>query len=102
MLVVLISLLLAAGCAGAAEKYPVETLTPNATVVRGPVNGVLIRRNGKALAVYGDPRENAPAVERVLFTHGRRDVVWAGRGLVRRGAEAVVPAGDKVMFTDVK
>ncbi len=102
MLVVLIVLLLAAGGAGAAEKYPVETLTSNATVVRGPVNGVLIRRNGKALAVYGDPRENAPAVERVLFTHGRRDVVWAGRGLVRRGAEAVVPAGDKAMFTDVK
>src|SRR5438067_12988205 len=100
MLVVLIVLLLAAGGAGAAEKYPAETLTRNATVIRGPVNGVLIRRNGKALAVYGDPRENTPAVERVLFTHGRRDVVRAGRGLVRSGAEAVGSAGARGVSTD--
>src|SRR5258708_32338618 len=95
-MLVLIALLLAA------EKYPVEKLTPKATVIRGPVNGVLIRQNGKALAIYGDPRENAPAVERGLFTHGRRDVVGAGRGLVRRGAEAVGPAGAQAMCASVR
>jgi glyoxylase-like metal-dependent hydrolase (beta-lactamase superfamily II) len=37
----------------------------------------------------------------VLFTHGRRDVAWAGRTLVENGAQAVVPAREKEHFTDV-
>jgi len=80
----------------------VSSLTPSITLVSGPINGSLIHRDGKTLAVYGDPRENAPPVERVLFTHGRRDVVWAGRSLVKAGAIAIVPAADKWMFTDVR
>jgi glyoxylase-like metal-dependent hydrolase (beta-lactamase superfamily II) len=84
-----------------AAASPPETLTPSATVIRGPVNGVLIHRGGKTLAVYGDPRPNPPAAERVLFTHSRRDVAWAGRSLVERGAEAIVPAAEKAMFTGV-
>src|SRR5436309_850947 len=94
MLTALLALLIAAP--------GVETITPGTTLIHGAVNGVIVRRNGKALAVYGDPREKTGAVERVLFTHGRRDVVWAGRELVRHGAEPVVPAGDKAMFTGVK
>lgn len=77
------------------------TLTPHVTVIPGAVNGALIHQNGKTLAVYGDPRPNPPAVEKVLFTHSRRDVVWAGRTLVEHGAEAIVPAAEKPMFTDV-
>ena len=38
--------------------------------------------------------------EKVLFTHARRDVVWAGRALVANGAEAVVPEREKQLFTD--
>jgi glyoxylase-like metal-dependent hydrolase (beta-lactamase superfamily II) len=84
-----------------AAANPSETLTPNATVIHGPVNGVRIRGAGETLVVYGDPRPNPPAAERVLFTHSRRDVVWAGRSLVERGAQAIVPAAEKPMFTDV-
>ena len=84
-----------------AAAYPSEPLTPHATVIRGAVNGVRIRQNGKTLAVYGDPRPNPPSVEKVLFTHSRRDVVWAGRSLVEHGAEAVVPAAEKPLFTGV-
>ena len=53
------------------------------------MNGVLITRNGKTLAVYGDPRQNSVHAEKVLFTHHRRDVAWAGRAMVEQGAEAI-------------
>ena len=35
----------------------------------------------------------------VLFTHFRRDVIWAGRDLVAKGAAAVVPAAQREYFT---
>lgn len=84
-----------------ATRPAVRKITPHGSVVQGPVNGVLVERGGKLLAIYGDPRENPPKVERVLFTHHRRDVVWAGRTLVERGAQAIVPAQEKQFFTDV-
>jgi len=72
------------------------------TIVRGAVNGALLKRGEKILAVYGDPREKPAPVDTVLFTHHRRDVVWAGRALVERGARAVVPAREAVYFRDVE
>ena len=79
----------------------VRQITPSVTMVSGPVNGLLVTRAGKTLAVYGDPREKPSAVQKVLFTHHRRDVVWAGRALVERGAEAVIPGGEEPLFADV-
>src|SRR5947209_225878 len=64
---------LAAPCSFAAEK-----ITPSVAVIPGPVNGVLITRAGRTLAVYGDPSETPARVDKVLFTHYRRDAVWAG------------------------
>lgn len=78
----------------------VETLSPSLSLAHGAVNGVLINQNGKTLAVYGDPRDLPATPEKVLFTHFRRDVVWAGRSFVQRGAEAYVPLGEKEYFTD--
>jgi glyoxylase-like metal-dependent hydrolase (beta-lactamase superfamily II) len=66
------------------------------------VNGALIERSGKQLAVYGDPRPEPAQVEQVLFTHHRRDVVWAGRRLVEQGAKAVVPAAEQNLFNGVQ
>jgi len=68
------------------------------TIVPGPINGALIERGGKALAIYGDPRPSPAPAETVLFTHHRRDVVWAGAALVERGAKAVVPAAEADLF----
>lgn len=79
-----------------------EHIVPNVTVVRGAVNGVLIVRDGKTLAVYGDPRPDAGIAEMVLFTHHRRDVAWAGRALVDHGAESVAPEAEMRLFTDVQ
>jgi glyoxylase-like metal-dependent hydrolase (beta-lactamase superfamily II) len=85
----------------AAAPFSVEKVAAGISVVRGPVNGVLIERGGHRLAVYGDPRPHPAAVEQVLFTHDRRDVVWAGRALVAHGAQGVAPDAEKAEFTDV-
>src|SRR5216684_2292563 len=87
--------------AAAAAPFGVEKITADVSVVRGPVNGVLIQRNGETLIIYGDPRPEPAKARHVLFTHHRRDVVWAGRRLVERGAEAVAPEAEKTLFTDV-
>ena len=89
-----------AGVAG--RGFPTETLTPGVSVVRGPVNGVLIRRHGETLAIYGDPSPNPVQARLVLFTHHRRDVVWAGRRMVERGAQAIAPDAEKSLFTGVE
>jgi len=79
---VFVMLLLAANAVGGEQ---VVRITPSVSLVRGPVNGVLVSRHGRTLAIYGDPRQRAAAADKVLFTHHRCDVVW-------HGAEAVVPA----------
>jgi glyoxylase-like metal-dependent hydrolase (beta-lactamase superfamily II) len=79
----------------------VEEIAPGVSLVRGAINGVLIDRQGETLAIYGDPRETPAAAKTVLFTHHRRDVVWAGRKLVRRGTRAVAPEAEKDLFTRV-
>ena len=84
-----------------AKQLPIENVGASVSVVRGPVNGVLIQRNGAVLAIYGDPRSQPGNAQQVLFTHHRRDVVWAGRQLVDRGAEAVAPEAEKALFTSV-
>ena len=85
----------------AAQDVPTEMVGANVQVLRGAVNGVLLERNGKTLAIYGDPRKQPASADTVLFTHHRRDVVWAGRTLVAAGAKAVVPAGELADFTEV-
>ncbi len=69
-----------------------ENITPHLLFQPGPVNGVLIDRDGARLSVYGWTDPDVESVEQVLLTHGRRDVVWAARPLVRGGAKAVAPA----------
>jgi len=79
----------------------VEPITAEVSLVPGPVNGVLIRRQGETLSIYGDPRKQPAAAKTVFFTHHRRDVVWAGRKLVGGGARAVAPEAEKELFTGV-
>ena len=93
-------LLAASLAAVAAAPAPVEKIANGVSVVRGPVNGVLVERNGETLAVYGDPRPQPGRAAQVLFTHHRRDVVWAGRALVKSGAKPVGPEAEKDLFND--
>src|SRR6476659_6222524 len=79
----------------------VEKITASVSVVRGPVNGVLITRNGETLAVYGDPRPQPALAKIVVFTHQRRDVAWAGRQMMARGAAGVAPEAERDLFTNV-
>jgi glyoxylase-like metal-dependent hydrolase (beta-lactamase superfamily II) len=96
--VVCIALVAAVG----ARSAELESLSPQVTIRSGPVNGVGIERNGHRLIVYGDPQQNGATADMVLFTHSRRDVVWAGRPAVENGARSVVPAREAEQFSKVK
>ena len=83
------------GCSAADSPLP-----PGAELIEGAVNGLRLERDGASIAIYGDPRENPPPVSAVLFTHHRRDVVWAGRSLARAGAEVIAPAAERKLFEE--
>jgi glyoxylase-like metal-dependent hydrolase (beta-lactamase superfamily II) len=81
---------------------PVVQLSEHVSFVAGSINGVVIEKDNARLVVYGDPACIIKNAEMVLFTHSRRDVVWAGRKLVENGAAAVVPESDVDNFTKVE
>jgi len=80
----------------------VMQLSEHVSLIPGPVNGVSIEQNNARLVVYGDPAGKIANAEMVMFTHSRRDVVWAGRRLIENGANAVVPDDDVDNFTNVE
>jgi glyoxylase-like metal-dependent hydrolase (beta-lactamase superfamily II) len=77
-----------------------QKISKSVFLEKDAVNGVLIERNGERLVVYGDPSGKVKKADMVLFTHFRRDVVWAGRNLVNSGSQAIVPAMEKNYFTN--
>jgi len=96
---VLALVFVASACVGT-QAETVHSLSPSVSVAPGPVNGVLVKRDGRTLVVYGDPAGIAQQADMVLFTHSRRDVTWAGRGLVERGAKSIVPAAEAPAFAN--
>lgn len=78
-----------------------QRITESLRVSKGAVNGVTVTRNGHNLVVYGDPEKRLRKADMVLFTHHRRDVIWAGRDLVMNGSQAIIPFLEKPYFTDV-
>lgn len=81
---------------------PVVQLSEHVSLIPGSVNGVCIEKDNARLVIYGDPSGKIENAEMVLFTHSRRDVVWAGRKLVENDAIAVVPESDVDNFTKVE
>jgi glyoxylase-like metal-dependent hydrolase (beta-lactamase superfamily II) len=77
----------------------VVELSPHVSVRQNSTNGVFIKKDGQTLVVYGDPGGSLKKADKVLFTHSRRDVVWAGRPLVENGAESVVPVREADNFS---
>ena len=75
-----------------------EKLTPSVLVESGPVNSVVLNRQGARLAIYGLPDGKAQPCEYVLLTHHRRDVVWAARKLIDEGAQAVAPLAERALL----
>jgi len=67
-----------------------QRVSESLRVSQGAVNGVTVARNGHNLVVYGDPDKKLRKSDMVLFTHHRRDVIWAGRDLVQNGAQAII------------
>src|SRR3974390_1679850 len=71
------------------------SLPAGVTFLPGPVNGLLVQ--GKVV-VYGGAGGHVKGVRKVLFTHARRDVVWAGAPLVAGGSDAIVPERERALF----
>jgi len=78
-----------------------QRISESIRISQRAVNGVFVKRNGALLVVYGDPENKIKRADMVLFTHFRRDVIWAGRELVQNGSQAVIPAEEKSFFTRV-
>lgn len=95
-------LLLALPLAIQSKTETVIHLSKHVSLIPGPVNGVSIEKDNARLVVYGDPTGKIKNAEIVLFTHSRRDDIWAGRKLVENGAISVVPDGDVGNFTNVE
>jgi glyoxylase-like metal-dependent hydrolase (beta-lactamase superfamily II) len=95
----LFGLLVVWGCVcGVVRAQEASRPSPHVRLISGAVNGAVIQAGAARIVVYGDPSGALDAAAAVLFTHGRRDVVWAGRGLVEKGATAIVPAGAEEQF----
>lgn len=88
--------------AGTGAETATEVLSPSVSVSRGAINGVCIERKGYRLVIYGDPQECWKTADMVLFTHSRRDAVWAGRRMVEDGAKSIVPAQEAGQFSKVE
>lgn len=99
LLLLIAGAVLVAASFSRASAAETESVGQELKVVHGPVNGAFLARNGKTLAVYGDPQNAGLPIDTVLITHGRRDVVWAARLPVEQGAKAVVPALEADQFS---
>lgn len=86
--------ILGAGLAAAAG------LSAGLNVIPGPVNGAVIERNGKMLAVYGDPSNKLEAADTLLLVEARRDVVWVAQELARRGAKVIAPEREAELLNE--
>ncbi|MEO2027705.1 MAG: MBL fold metallo-hydrolase [Fuerstiella sp.] len=60
-------------------------------IQEGAVNGVLIEQDGHRLSVYGWEADDVSNIDRVLLSHGRRDVLWKAKPLIDAGAMATAP-----------
>ncbi|MEW6237177.1 MAG: MBL fold metallo-hydrolase [Candidatus Omnitrophota bacterium] len=83
----------------AAEPGGVETISSYLNVYHGAVNGARIQTPDGVAVIYGDPLKTIAEADYVLFTHNRRDLVWAGRSLAAKGAKVVVPKAEANMFS---
>ena len=80
---------------------PSSEISPNLTLIRGDINGAIIKSGRNRIVIYGDPAHVLSGADMILFTHSRRDVIWAGKSLVMSGAKAIVPYGESDLFTRV-
>jgi len=75
-------------------------LPKSITILQGSSNSVVLRRNSKALVIYGDPLNRVSKADQVLLTSARRDIAWSAQRLVEQGATPVVPLSEAPLFSD--
>jgi glyoxylase-like metal-dependent hydrolase (beta-lactamase superfamily II) len=64
----------------------------------GAVNSVHLQGTSKSAIVYGVANDTRPAVDLILLSHHRRDVLWAARPLVDAGAKAIAPLAERALI----
>ena len=101
-IITIIAFLLILSLDGQSCKAEVIPLSDHVSLIPGSVNGVDIEKDDAHLVIYGDPSGQIKKADMVLYTHSRRDVVWAGRELIEHGAIAVVPESDVEKFDKVE
>jgi len=97
-----IAVLIVLSLAGQSCCSEVTRLSDHVSLIPGPINSVDIEKDNAHLVIYGARGGEIKNADIVLFTHSRRDVVWAGRELVENGATAVVPESDVEKFKNVE
>ncbi len=102
LIMIVIAVMMILSLVGQSCCAEVIQLSDHVSLISGPVNGVDIEKDNAHLVIYGDPGSRIKKADMVLFTHSRRDVVWAGRELVENGAIAVVPESDLEKFSKVE
>jgi glyoxylase-like metal-dependent hydrolase (beta-lactamase superfamily II) len=75
-----------------------QMIADGLVVEEGAVNSVRITRNNKSMVVYGEEKADPKPADYILFTHYRRDVIWAGKKLVHAGSKAIAPAKEVNYF----
>ena len=85
-------MMLLAGCSDSGN------ISESVSVRACAINGVIVEKGGKKLVIYGNPSGGLKKSDMILFTHFRRDIIWAGRDLVNKGSYAVAPEAEKQYF----
>ncbi|MBW7989756.1 MAG: MBL fold metallo-hydrolase [Planctomycetes bacterium] len=101
-IMIVIAVLLILSLTGQSCYADVIQLSDHVSLIPGPVNGVDIEKDNAHMIIYGDPSGEIKNADMVLFTHSRRDVVWAGRELVENGATAVAGESDVEKFNNAE
>ena len=77
------------------QSVSAEVVTPRVDFMAGPVNTVVVRQDGKHLAIYGAENKSGIAFEQILVTHHRRDVVCNARDAISEETIVVAPEQER-------
>ncbi len=78
------------------ETRPATTeITRDIELTPGAINAVVVKSQGKWLAIYAAPHDAIKNVEKVLVNHFRRDLISAAQPAIDGGATLVAPAAER-------
>lgn len=79
----------------AVEIKGAQRITQHVAFEPGPVNRVVLERDGKCLAIYGAPQDDESKVEQLLLTHHRRDALRPASEAAARDIPILAPENER-------